>query len=156
MNRAISLLAVALLFASCGSKTPTASAPPNATPAPAASSNVSVRLVEWSIVPNATVGKAGKITFAVTNPGKVGHEFVIFKTDVSPFSLPTKPDGSVDEEKLNDVGEGGDLKPGESKTSTFDLPSGKYVFICNHVDKKSDGKSDVHYQLGMRTAFTVQ
>ena len=146
-----------VVLASCSQSANTKpSNAPTVTASPRPASNVAVKLVEWSIVPSATVGKAGNITFAVSNSGKVGHEFVIFETDLSPFSLPTKPDGSVDEEKLKDVGEGGDLKSGEKKTSTFDLQPGRYVFICNHVDKKPSGKSDVHYQLGMRTAFTVQ
>jgi uncharacterized cupredoxin-like copper-binding protein len=151
----IAAVAALLIAAGCSSAKTTPTAAPTTAP-PAAVSNVAVTLVEWSIVPTSVTGKSGKITFAVTNNGKVEHEFVIFKTDLSPFSLPTKPDTSVDEEKLDNVGEGGDLKSGEAKTSTFDLKRGKYVFICNRVDEKPGGKSDIHYQLGMRTAFTVQ
>jgi uncharacterized cupredoxin-like copper-binding protein len=156
MKLLIGISAVLMVLSSCSSsKTESSPTPAAATGTPAPASSITVNLVEWSIVTSAEAGKAGKITFAVKDAGKVAHEFVIFKTDLAIDKLPLGADGAVDEDKLENAGEGGDLEVGQSKTSTFDLKPGKYVFVCNRVDKQADGTSDIHYKLGMRTAFTV-
>jgi hypothetical protein len=43
---------------------------------------------------------------------------------------------------------------GKTESKAFDLAAGGYVLICNVVEK-DEGKTEAHYQLGMRTAFTV-
>jgi hypothetical protein len=76
--------------------------------------------------------------------------------DLDPGDLPTKSDGSVDEEGagLDAVGEIEEFKVGTTQRKAFDLTAGGYVLICNVVEK-DEGKTEAHYQLGMRTAFTV-
>jgi hypothetical protein len=41
-----------------------------------------------------------------------------------------------------------------SEELEVDLEPGGYAFICNLVEEE-DGETEVHYKLGMRTAFTV-
>lgn len=98
----------------------------------------------------------GEVTFNATNKGPEDvHEFVVFKTDLSPVALPTSPDGSVNEEGegLELVDEIEDIPVGETQSITVDLESGSYVLICNIYD---EAEKESHYQEGMRTAFTVE
>jgi hypothetical protein len=49
-----------------------------------------------------------------------------------------------------------DVAPGEIKRLRIDLAKGNYVLICNMVHVEDDGSLEVHYALGMRTAFRVE
>ncbi len=62
-------------------------------------------------------------------------------------------DGSVDEEGegIELIDEIEDIPVGESQDVTAPLDAGSYVLICNIVES-----GEVHYTLGMRTAFTVE
>jgi len=135
------------------------------TPAQAPVSNVSVSLKDtsglngpMSVVPSATVGAAGNITFTAKNDGTIDHELILLKTD-TPFDqipiadagdppAPVKTGANKVDEAAN-IAETGDpnLKPGESRTfGAKGLAPGHYVLICNLAQ---------HYGLGMRAAFTV-
>jgi uncharacterized cupredoxin-like copper-binding protein len=90
---------------------------------------------------------AGDVTFKVKNDGPSTHEFVIFKTDLSPDDLPTDDDGNVAEsDEFAPVDEIEDIESGDSPELTVNLEAGDYVIICN---------VPAHYDQGMRTAFTV-
>jgi len=94
--------------------------------------------------------KAGKITFLVTNKSMTQqeHEFLVVKTDLNPDQLPfTQAGARVDEDKLGQVNEIGDLEPGHSKKGTFALTPGKYLLFCNE---------EGHVKAGMITRFTVE
>jgi uncharacterized cupredoxin-like copper-binding protein len=116
---------------------------------------------EWSVTTKKASIKAGNVTFTVLNKGpKHKHEFVVFKTDLDPGALPKKADGSVDESGagLQLIGRIEPFKVNETKTGTFDLAAGKYVFVCNVVEAEAMpdmGGNTSHYKLGMRVAFTV-
>ena len=115
---------------------------------------VNVTLQEFSVIPDPTSAPAGDITFHVTNAGPDDiHEFVVFKTDLAPDALPTADDGSVDEsgEGVELIGEIEDIAVDASGDLTEPLEAGSYVLICNIVES-----GEVHYELGMRTAFTVE
>lgn len=119
----------------------------------AATAAVDVTLQEWAVVPASASVAAGEVSFNAKNAGpKNTHEMVVLKTDLAPDALPTQADGSIDEERagVTLIGEVEDVPVGSSKTVTLDLASGKYVLLCNIVDG-----SEVHYKLGMRTAFEV-
>ena len=92
--------------------------------------------------------KAGKVSFEVTNTSKaMEHEFLIIKTDMTSDQFPLKDSGTrVDESKLQGMEEFGDLEPGETKTWTTNLTSGRYVLFCNERG---------HFRAGMHTTFTV-
>ena len=118
----------------------------------------SVDLQEWAVVPDQQSAPAGEVTFSVENVGEEVHEFVIIKTDLDPGSLPTADDGSVSEtgEGMEVVDEIEDLQPGDSSELTVDLDAGTYALICNVLEEEEDGEFESHYQMGMRTAFTVE
>jgi uncharacterized cupredoxin-like copper-binding protein len=116
---------------------------------------VNVTLKEFEVVPDTGSAPAGSITFHVTNDGPADiHEFVVIKTDLAADALPTADDGSVDEEgagmEVKDEIE--DIPVGASQDVTVPLDAGAYVLICNIVDDEGD----VHYTMGMRTAFKVE
>jgi uncharacterized cupredoxin-like copper-binding protein len=99
---------------------------------------------------SATTVKAGKVTFQVTNVSKNDeeHEFLIAKTDLAPDQLPTTQAGArIQESKLPDLQELGDLEPGESGTLTVDLTPGKYLLFCNE---------EGHFTAGMYAYLTVE
>lgn len=122
--------------------------------ASAGASTVNVTLQEFSVIPDVTTAPAGSITFHITNDGPDDvHEFVVIKTDLAADALPTGDDGSVDEGggQMEVMGEVEDLTVGDSEDLVLTLPAGSYVLICNIVEA-----GEVHYELGMRTAFTVE
>jgi uncharacterized cupredoxin-like copper-binding protein len=116
---------------------------------------VNVTLQEFSVATDPTSGDAGEVTFEATNDGPDDvHEFVVFRTDLSPTDLPTDENGAVVEtgEGIELIGEIEDIPVGETKTVTLELAAGNYVFICNIWDEE---EQEAHYQEGMRTSFTI-
>ena len=119
------------------------------------------RLDEWSISADQPV-KPGRRTITATNLGHLTHELVIVKA-ADAASLPTKSDGSVDEDQLArvKVGEIADVPAGASRQKVFDLRPGTYVAFCNIVGGMSmgngmmGGMEHVHFDAGMHTEFTV-
>ncbi len=97
-----------------------------------------------------TVLSPGKHTIGLTNDGTVGHEVVLFKTDLPANGLPTDANGEVEEESplLQNVGDSGEsLPPGDTKSfPTANLTPGHYVAVCNLPG---------HYKSGMWLNVTV-
>jgi hypothetical protein len=123
----------------------------------AGGTSVAVTLQEYAVLPAVSTAPAGKVTFNAKNNGpKMVHELVVVKTSLTPDKLPVKADGSVDEEGpgIEAVGEIPEFPVGQTKTATFTMGAGSYVLFCNVV--MTEGTvTEVHYKLGMRTAFTV-
>jgi uncharacterized cupredoxin-like copper-binding protein len=116
--------------------------------APAATA-LGVTLQTFSITPSQASVPAGLVTLNVTNAAPIGHELLIFQTDLAPDKLPIGSDGRVDEEgagvqKVFDSG--ANVDPGKTKTFPIALAAGHYVLVCNLPG---------HYAGGMHTAFTV-
>ena len=147
----------ALALAACSSGTATSSpAPAGDGGSPAAGQTVDVTLQEWAVVPASTSVAAGDVTFAVTNDGPEDpHEFVVLKTDLDAGALPTDATGAVDEagEGITVIDEIEDIPVGESPDLTVALDAGKYVLLCNIYE---ESEQESHYQMGMRTNFTVE
>jgi uncharacterized cupredoxin-like copper-binding protein len=123
---------------------PAATVAPTATPAPVvAARHIGVTLREYAVVPSSTVGQAGRVTFKVRNSGAVPHEFVVLRT-AKPAADLLK--GARADETGN-VGETGDLQPGQAKTLSLALKPGHYALICNLPG---------HYQAGQHADFTVR
>ena len=119
---------------------------------------VNVTLQEFEVVAQPDSVAAGKVTFRATNNGPEDeHEMVVIKTDLAADALPTKDDGSVDEDGdgIDAIDEIEEFPVGETKELDVDLDAGSYVLICNVVEDE-DGQTESHYQEGMRTAFTVE
>jgi hypothetical protein len=124
------------------------------------------RLDEWSITADQPALTAGQHTITATNLGHLTHELVIVRaTDAA--SLPTKADGSVDEDQLDavKVGEIADVPAGASRHKSFRFGPGSYVAFCNVVGGMGSGMGmgngmmkgmdHVHFAAGMHTEFTV-
>jgi len=119
--------------------------------------NVNVTLREFNISLDRASAPRGTVIFHVTNSGEDIHEFLVIRTDRAPNALPTEADGSYQEngagtQLLEEIEE---IPPGSSRDLTIDLSEGSHVLICNMVMTEPDGTVEVHYQLGMRTAFRV-
>jgi uncharacterized cupredoxin-like copper-binding protein len=98
-----------------------------------------------------TILSAGTHTIGLTNRGTVGHEIVLFKTDLAAKDLPLKADGDANEEspQLTSAADSGNaLKAGATESfKTDSLSPGHYVAVCNLPG---------HYQLGMKLDITVR
>jgi uncharacterized cupredoxin-like copper-binding protein len=116
---------------------------------------VKVQLYEFGVKPKPKFVAAGKVTFTAKNIGTMKHEMVVVRTTAG-ATLPTKADGSVDEEQIPEsdkLGEVENLKPKKSGTLTTKLTPGDYVIFCNLTTKDSSGTTYVHYAQGMHQTF---
>jgi uncharacterized cupredoxin-like copper-binding protein len=104
---------------------------------------VVVTLSEFNLVPASQGAPAGKVTFAVTNAGKLEHEFVVVKT--------SRPAGSLlkgdEANEAGNVGEIGSVKPGQTKKVALKLTAGHYSLICNLAG---------HYKAGQFADFYIR
>ncbi|MEO8272928.1 MAG: hypothetical protein ABI620_02515 [Chloroflexota bacterium] len=135
--RALLALTAAVLLAACSS--------PAATPAAPASA-INAQLVDWKITLDNATGKAGSITFSVSNKGANTHEFVVVKTDLAADKLPVAGN-IVDESAFTPVDEIEDIEPNATPTLTVTLAAGHYVILCNIEE---------HYGKGMHADLNVQ
>jgi len=134
-------------------------------------------LSEFSITPPTNELDAGDVTITANNVGGEAHELVIVRAeDVA--SLPTKADGSVDEDANSTaakVAELDDIAAGSQKRASFVLTAGDYVAYCNLVDSMTRSSSSipgdepmdhgsghdaemshVHFAEGMSVPFSVR
>lgn len=118
---------------------------------------IEATLSEWEISIDKDSVPRGPIDFTIKNDGDETHEFVIIKTGIAPGELPTKDDGSVDQDApdIDVQQEVEDIESGDKTGRTYELDPGSYVLICNIVDEK-DGKTESHYENGMNRGFTVE
>ena len=65
--------------------------------AASSATGLTVKLKEFKVLPATKVTKAGKVTFVVTNIGKINHELVVMKTNVPPGKLPVNANHRVAE-----------------------------------------------------------
>jgi uncharacterized cupredoxin-like copper-binding protein len=121
----------------------TAAAPAAATAAPAAAHASAVTLSEFNVAPKPSQVASGKVTFNVSNAGKVEHEFVVIKTSKPASDL--LKGGRADE--TGNVGEIGSVAPGQTKALRLSLKAGHYALICNLPG---------HYAAGQYADLTVR
>jgi uncharacterized cupredoxin-like copper-binding protein len=138
---------VALAAAAAGCGNSTSAQEPKTTaktpPAPTAQANtVTGTMNEFAVKLSPGHVSAGKVTFKVTNAGKLPHEFVILKTDKPSAKL----GGGARVSENGHVGEIGDMAPGATKSVTLDLKPGHYSVICNLPSQ---------YKMGMHADLTV-
>lgn len=138
-------VALAAATAGCGNST-SAQEPKTTTTNPAAptaqADTVTGTVNEFAVKIAPDQVRAGKVTFRVTNSGKLPHEFVILRTGKPAGKL----GGGTRVSENGHVGEIGDMAPGATKSVTLDLRPGHYSVICNLPS---------HYKMGMHADFTV-
>ena len=116
---------------------------------------VNVALKEWGVSTDRPDVPKGDVQFEVKNEGPDhDHEMIIIRTDLAPNALPFEDNG-VPEEKVNIIGEIEPFAAKSKASSTFNLPAGKYVLICN-ITEIENGAVESHYNMGMRVVLTVQ
>jgi uncharacterized cupredoxin-like copper-binding protein len=112
------------------------------TAAPLARGSVAT-LKEYSIAPEPSQVAAGNVTFKVRNAGAINHEFVVLRTNKKASQLLKGQEA----DETGNVGELGNLDPGQTKSLKLNLKSGHYVLICNLPG---------HYKLGQHADLTVR
>lgn len=108
---------------------------------------VTVTMTDYQMELSADSVSAGEVTFKIENASDITvHEFVVVQSDLQAADIPVGEDLLVDESLFTPVDEVEDIPAGEKAELTVTLTPGHYVLLCNIAG---------HYQLGMRTDFTV-
>lgn len=105
-------------------------------PLDASSGKVTLKANEFFFDANEIDAKAGKVAVTLRNVGTMPHEMVLLKTDAKPSTLPGKG-GRAAETGLVDTLP--PTRPSGSRTKTFRLSPGRYVFLCNIVGHYASG-----------------
>ena len=118
--------------------------------APAAVVNVSLSgetLDKMEMKVDRTEVPAGEVTFHVVNDSKdLIHEMLVLKPVAGQALAYDEKEMKIDEEAAGDLGEVGDLDPGNSGDLTLKLEPGTYLLVCNEAG---------HYKAGMTAPFLV-
>ncbi len=119
--------------------------------------HVTVILKDYTVHPNTTQAKAGRLTFEAVNEGMSTHELVILRTALKRTALPRKEakgqsgiitEYLVDEDdaQIEIVDEIEEFPSGTSQKKTVSLNPGRYVLFCNIPG---------HYDKGMHASFHI-
>jgi uncharacterized cupredoxin-like copper-binding protein len=107
---------------------------------------VAVALSEFKIKPAVDTVAPGRVDFAVTNDGKIKHQFTIIRTDKPASTVLSKQ--NPDDDIPGARGEISSLAPGTTKQLVVkNLKPGHYALVCALPG---------HYQAGMYADFTVK
>jgi uncharacterized cupredoxin-like copper-binding protein len=115
-----------------------------------------IKLSEYKMNLSSASIKAGTVVFEGENIGGTKHEVVLVAGD-DPKALPTKADGEIDEEKIEESskeGEVGEIEAGKALKHTYNLKPGKYIVFCNLTSKEA-GVDVSHFAKGMSAVITV-
>jgi uncharacterized cupredoxin-like copper-binding protein len=119
---------------------------PTGANAKTAASSVTVRLIDYRVMPSARSTAPGRVTFVVHNADGVPHNLVVLRTNLAPRSLPvTGVHGRARE--LGRQGATAWLRDEQTVRLTLTLRAGRYLLICNVPG---------HYQRGMVVRFRVR
>ncbi len=118
--------------------------------------DVELTLDEWSVVTDVDTLPEGPIKFDIKNAGERGHELLIVRSDIPGAELPTKDNGSFDDDAggvdvKHDIDE---IEEGDETSRSYSLDPGSYVLLCNIVED-IDGTETSHFAQGMWTEFTI-
>jgi plastocyanin len=115
LPRAIPALAAAVALAGCGGGEPVAVV---------RAGQVDVTLDDFLIAPQDVTARPGRLTFRVTDRGRLVHSFHVQLPDREPVKIAP-------------------LHPGESATASADLAPGQYRLVCvesNHAELGMTGR----------------
>ncbi|CAB4896459.1 unannotated protein [freshwater metagenome] len=102
---------------------------------------------EWAIEIDHAEAKVGYVTFVVSNIGKIGHEFLVVKTDIEDGKIALAGDHFEEPSPgLEVIDEIGEYAVGETHSLTLNLEAGNYQLVCN---------LPAHYGSGMHIPFKV-
>ncbi len=162
---------VPLLLAGCGSNKVAAPPPSSSTSvtssvADASATDRTFMLNEFTIKLGSQSLPSGKVFLTANNVGNEEHELVLVRAS-SVTDLPTKADGSVNEDKIAEsdkVGEIAHVMSHQTKSSNFQLDPGTYVAFCNLIDQMGTGSmmngnmgsGHVHFARGMYQLIVVK
>src|SRR4051795_2429807 len=116
---------------------PTAAAGAQA-PGAAPAGSVRITLGEMFVKPATAMVKAGKVTFAVANPGGTMHQFAIGKDPLTMAGAEPAPSAAIAKGKM--------LGAGQKETLSLNLKPGSYILYC---------LMSGHYAAGQHTKFMV-
>ena len=116
--------------------------------------DLKVTLDEWSVVTDVDTLPEGPITFDIKNAGDEKHELLIVDTDIAGAELPTKDDGSFDDDQIDVKHDIDDIESGDKTSRSYTLDPGRYVLLCNIV-RDIDGVETSHFAQDMWTEFTI-
>lgn len=135
-------VALLFLFVACGSE--------------GEGGTVNVTLNEYSVTLDVDTLEEGPITFDIKNDGEEEHEILIVRTSIPANDLPTKDDGSFDED-----GAGVDVQrkienidAGDDTSRSYTLGPGSYVLLDNIVTD-IDGTETSFFAEGMWAELTI-
>ncbi len=116
---------------------------------PSTNQRVSMSVNEWKVIGPKFLS-AGNVTISVRNKGLVEHELVLLRTDLKPSTI--RIDKKTDRfneaaPEFNSAGEIEAVKAGKTKTASFNLTPGHYIFVCNLMG---------HFRHGMYREITVR
>ncbi len=100
------------------------------------SANPTFVLTEFEVKLDRPTIPHGTVTLVAKNIGAEEHELVLVRA-AAVADLPTKADGSIDEDKIAESDKVGEIAHVQSKhtmSASFELTAGTYVAFCNLVD----------------------
>ncbi|MEX1255754.1 MAG: hypothetical protein WEE64_15575 [Dehalococcoidia bacterium] len=87
---------------------------------------------EFDLTVDTTSAPEGEVTFAVSNAGGIGHDFLVIDTDLPANQLPiVAATNSVDLSQVDVAGSTPVIPGGGSDTLTLNLTAGSYILLCN-------------------------
>lgn len=104
-----------------------------------ANGTVYVHLGDYWVKPAVDTVRAGKVTFAATNMGRVPHELMVERAPIK-MTAPGQPNEDAAQGMIDD------MATGRSGHMTVRLTPGNYVLFCN---------APGHYAAGQHIQFTV-
>lgn len=151
------LLAVALFASACGSEDPSTASPSPATttatvnpddpaigPVGGGETEVTVTMGspknEFAMVNSVSAAPNGEVALAITNKGKIEHEFVLLKTERKAATLEPRTENPLKVIEPGFYVEAEDVAPGQTVKIKLPLPAGHYVFVCNKDGHATKGK----------------
>jgi uncharacterized cupredoxin-like copper-binding protein len=117
--------------------------------------DLAVTLREWEVKAGATEVDAARVTFVATNSGTRPHELIVVNTDAPPSELPFV-EQLLDADKVIVAAESEPFGAGQTQRLTVKLSAGRYLLICNIVERVPGQPVLSHFEQGMVTSLNVR
>jgi hypothetical protein len=115
-----------------------------------------VKLGEYNIIPDSDPVTEGRVVLEVRNSGpQKRHELVLVRSDAAPDGLPLTKDGAAELDGIEVVARVDAQEIGGAASVDLAMEPGRYIMLCNLVDRAADGSLEAHYSLRMHSVLTV-